>query len=294
MIAVNEEGIVVLANPAVRPMLGLDPEVLAGRPLAEAIGHAPLRELFAQRRLGISELPLPDGRTAQASLVAVTTAHGESIGLAAVLRDVTVLKSLEQMKSDFVATVSHDLKNPITVIETTAALMRRAGPGDARHDAALRADRGDVALHDLAGGRPARPREDPRRPRVRAGAARPGAARRGRAADARPARDGQEPRAIGEAAGRDARRRASAPARAGAHEPRGQRDQVHASGRPGVGDRGPRPRRRRRRRPRGARRARQRHRDPVARPSVRVRPLLPGRRARPRRPSPGRASGSPS
>jgi len=38
------------------------------------------------------------------------------------------------MKSEFVATVSHDLKNPITVIANTAALMRRAGPGDERHD----------------------------------------------------------------------------------------------------------------------------------------------------------------
>ena len=134
VVAVHEEGTVVLANPAVRPMLGLAREAIGGRAFADALAPGPLRELFAQRRLGISEVPLPDGRTAQASVVPVTTPHGESLGLAAILRDITVLKQLEQMKNEFVATVSHDLENPITVIATTAALMRRAGSADERHD----------------------------------------------------------------------------------------------------------------------------------------------------------------
>jgi len=134
VVAVNEEGTVVLANPAVRPLLGLAREAIGGQPFAQALAHGPLRELFAQRRLGISEVPLPDGRTAQVSVVAVTTPHGESLGLAAILRDITVQKQLEQMKNEFVGTVSHDLKNPITVIANTATLMRRAGPADERHD----------------------------------------------------------------------------------------------------------------------------------------------------------------
>jgi signal transduction histidine kinase len=70
---------------------------------------------------------------AQASLVRVTTPFGEPVGLAAVLRDITLLKNLEQMKNDFVNTVSHDLKGPITVIAGTADLMRMAGPGDGNH-----------------------------------------------------------------------------------------------------------------------------------------------------------------
>jgi len=134
VVVVNEDGAVVLANPAVRPMLGLVGEALGGQPFATALAHPPLRELFEERRLGISELPLPDGRTAQASLVPVTSAHGEAIGVAAILRDITVLKHLEQMKNDFVNTVSHDLKNPIMVISTTADLMRVAGADDAKHD----------------------------------------------------------------------------------------------------------------------------------------------------------------
>jgi two-component system phosphate regulon sensor histidine kinase PhoR len=37
------------------------------------------------------------------------------------------------MKNDFVNTVSHDLKGPITVIAGMADLMRMAGPGDQNH-----------------------------------------------------------------------------------------------------------------------------------------------------------------
>jgi two-component system phosphate regulon sensor histidine kinase PhoR len=127
---INQSGVVLLANAAVRPMLGLAPDALTGRPLLEVVDYVPIRQLFAVGRPGTSELVLPDGRTAQASLVPVTTPFGEPVGLAAILRDITVLKNLEQMKNDFVNTVSHDLKNPITVIAGFAELMLRAGPGD--------------------------------------------------------------------------------------------------------------------------------------------------------------------
>ena len=128
VVMVNPDGVVLLANPAVRAMLGVAPERITGRPLADAIAHEPLRRLFEAGRPGIAELPLPDGRTAQASLVSVSTEYGEPVGLAAILRDITLLKNLEQMKNDFVNTVSHDLKSPIMAISMTAELLLKAAP----------------------------------------------------------------------------------------------------------------------------------------------------------------------
>src|SRR5207249_801668 len=113
-------------------LLGLVPAALTGRPLLEVVDYAPLRELFVAGRPGISDLPLPDGRVAQASMVPVVTPFGEPVGLAAILRDITLLKNLEQMKNDFVNTVSHDLKGPITIIAGLADIMMRTGPGDPR------------------------------------------------------------------------------------------------------------------------------------------------------------------
>jgi PAS domain S-box-containing protein len=128
VVMVGQDGLVLLANPAVRAMLGVAPDAMPGRPFVEAITHEPLRRLLEAGRPGIAELPLPDGRTAQASLVVVTTEYGEAVGLAAILRDISLLKELEQMKSDFVSTVSHDLKSPIMAISMTAELLLKAPP----------------------------------------------------------------------------------------------------------------------------------------------------------------------
>jgi two-component system phosphate regulon sensor histidine kinase PhoR len=146
VIAMNQGGLVLLANGAVHQMLGLAPDAIEGRPLLEVVDYAPLRELFVKGKPGISELPLPDGRTAQASLVQVMTPFGEPVGLAVVLRDITLLKNLEQMKNDFVATVSHDLKSPITVIAGLADLMRITGPGNKNFESQCR-DIRDTAQH---------------------------------------------------------------------------------------------------------------------------------------------------
>jgi PAS domain S-box-containing protein len=146
VVMVNQAGVVLLANAAVRPMLGLAPEVLTGRPLLEVVDYVPLRQLFAAARTGLSELPLPDGRIAQAAVVPVVTPFGEPVGVAAILRDISLLKNLEQMKSEFVSTVSHDLKGPITVIAGLADLMMRAGPDDLRLQSRLQ-DIRETAQH---------------------------------------------------------------------------------------------------------------------------------------------------
>ena len=132
VLVVNQEGFVILANPAVHPVLGLVPEEIIGRPLLEVVDDQPLRDLFEKGQTGTVELALIGGRTAQVDLVPVTTGFGEPIGLTAIVRDVTLRKTLEEMKNDFVNTVSHDLKNPIAVIEGMATLMHRELPETGR------------------------------------------------------------------------------------------------------------------------------------------------------------------
>ncbi len=53
----------------------------------------------------------------QASGTVLKNAAGDSIGALIVLRDVTQLRHLETVRSDFVANVSHELKTPITSIK---------------------------------------------------------------------------------------------------------------------------------------------------------------------------------
>jgi PAS domain S-box-containing protein len=131
VIMLNDDGVVLLANPAVAAMLGLVPDAMVGRRLVDVPGHEILRPLFQERKPRTVDLPLHDGRTAQASLVSVVTPYGEPVGVAAILRDITLLKNLDRMKNDFVNTVSHDLKSPISVIDGTAEVISWNAKNDA-------------------------------------------------------------------------------------------------------------------------------------------------------------------
>jgi len=138
VLMVNPDGIVLLANPAVQTMLGLVAETLLGRPLAEVVENVGVRRLFESAPTGPVELTLPDGRTAQATVVPVITPYGEAVGAAAVLRDITLLKNLQQMKDDFVHAVSHDLKSPISAIAGLAYLLQQDRRDDAQYQRRLR------------------------------------------------------------------------------------------------------------------------------------------------------------
>jgi PAS domain S-box-containing protein len=133
VLMVNPDGVVLLANPAVRGMLGLQPEALLGRTLGEGVENQALRSLFAAPPAHPVELVLADGRTAQATVVPVVTPYGETVGAAAVLRDITLLKNLQAMKDDFVQAVSHDLKSPISAIAGLAYLLAQERTDDALH-----------------------------------------------------------------------------------------------------------------------------------------------------------------
>ncbi|MCL4261709.1 MAG: GAF domain-containing protein [Anaerolineae bacterium] len=132
VLVVNEEGLVLLANPAFEQMMGLSLGALAGQRLVEKVDDPALLALFGPETQ-VAEIRLPDGgpaagRITQARAAQVVTEFGEFVGWTAVLRDITVLKELEQMKSDFVNTVSHDLKNPINTITLAAELLEKFGP----------------------------------------------------------------------------------------------------------------------------------------------------------------------
>ena len=228
VVMVNPDGIVLLANPAVRPMLGLEPEALGGAPLPALLAEGPLRPLLEAGEPATVEIRLPDGRTALASVVPVRTAYGEAVGVAAILRDITLLKELEGMKNTFVNTVSHDLKNPLGAIVLTAEMMLRAGPARCPLRGAVREHTPGGPVHEHPHHRPPRSRQDRIRARgsPRGGGPRPARARSGHRAAG--AGRGQEHRARGGDAGaRPGPGHAGTP-HPGADESRGQCREVHA------------------------------------------------------------------
>ncbi|MCB0034371.1 MAG: PAS domain-containing protein, partial [Anaerolineales bacterium] len=127
VVVVNPSGFILMANPAFHAMFGLQQQDLTGAPLMTTIDHPALHQLFTQENNDTAEIKLSDGRIMQASLEAVVSRFGEHIGWAAVLHDVTLLKELAHMKDEFVNTVSHDLKNPISSILLANDMLNRLG-----------------------------------------------------------------------------------------------------------------------------------------------------------------------
>ena len=69
------------------------------------------------------ELSIKDGR-----YFSVQTTAIPEVGLAITMNDITYLKKLDEIKSDFVNTVSHDLRSPLTAILGYIDLIDRVGP----------------------------------------------------------------------------------------------------------------------------------------------------------------------
>ncbi len=107
-------------------VFGLDREA-QGSSLIDVIDNADICELFSQGQEDAAvlhtEVSLDDGRVFNAQLSAI-----EGVGRMIVMQEITHLKELDRLKSEFVSTVSHDLRSPLTTIQGYVELLDRAGP----------------------------------------------------------------------------------------------------------------------------------------------------------------------
>ncbi len=122
VLAVDGEARVISLNDAAANMLGIASDRAAGRPMLEVTRHAGLDDLMR----GVLETGAPAevamtfgyaaDRHVQARCAVLRLPGAAAHGAVAVLTDVTRLRQLEAVRSDFVANVSHELRTPVTAI----------------------------------------------------------------------------------------------------------------------------------------------------------------------------------
>jgi len=124
LLVVDSRRRVALSNPAFEKMFELR-DGSVGAPLLEVVRHATLDRLIAdtlrggqpmRTELSLTNSPASGERHLEVSAVPIKAAADGTTGAVVLFHDITELKRLDQVRSDFVANVSHELRTPLSIL----------------------------------------------------------------------------------------------------------------------------------------------------------------------------------
>ncbi len=139
VLVINRDQQLVLWNPTAIKMLNLHGDPEHGKNINEIFPQHHLFEVInkaidphASKYTTISEeieVKEPAPHTLMANVSVVRDEDGEMLGVVAILMDITKLKEIDRIKSQFVSMVAHELRAPLSAIEgfLTAYLTGAAG-----------------------------------------------------------------------------------------------------------------------------------------------------------------------
>jgi two-component system phosphate regulon sensor histidine kinase PhoR len=137
LIIMDSNGIVLLSSAASRNFFGDAP--LIGRPFIQVVRNSEffslLDEVRTSRKTGVSEFKLEHTAERHCVVRISPLFHGKEAltGFVAIFHDITELKKMEQVRKDFVANASHEIKTPITAIKGFADTLLQGALDDKEH-----------------------------------------------------------------------------------------------------------------------------------------------------------------
>ncbi len=140
LMLIDTRGKIALCNSAVKNFFGIESNV-EGKPLIETLRNAELTNILSEtirnKEIVAKEIEVTHPRQLYLLATAVPFYYppeDEKIsGIILSLHDITRLKQLEQMRKDFVANVSHEIKTPITAIKGFADTLLDGALYDREH-----------------------------------------------------------------------------------------------------------------------------------------------------------------
>ena len=136
VLALDPQAHVIALNPAAEALLSVPASQARGRTVQEVIRNVGLQRLLtdavskAEPTTGEIVLRGEEERFVQVTATALRDAAGHDLGILVVLNDITQLRRLENIRRDFVANVSHELKTPITSIKGFVETLRDGALAD--------------------------------------------------------------------------------------------------------------------------------------------------------------------
>lgn len=124
VVAIDNNNKIIMINNYAKNIFGIEEDIV-GKSLLDLYDEYDMRGIFADgdaefREIKINRPDLKELRVRTADIIN----RNQHIGAVAVVHDITEIKKLENMRTEFVANVSHELKTPLTSIKGFAETLK--------------------------------------------------------------------------------------------------------------------------------------------------------------------------
>lgn len=119
---------VLLINRSMERIFQLNASEVVGRQVTDVVKVEPLMRALANDDESSRNQEFPyNSRVYYTNAAPIISNDGQALGRVAVLHDITHYKEVDALKSDFVSTVSHDLRSPLTFMRGYATMLPMVG-----------------------------------------------------------------------------------------------------------------------------------------------------------------------
>jgi two-component system phosphate regulon sensor histidine kinase PhoR len=129
VVMIDSEERIVLLNRSAEEFFGFSSEELLGKPYDQAKQQFEFTQMIGECFESHEHIRdeiifyFPEERILEVNLSPMSHVDGEWAGVLIVLHDITAMRRLERMRSEFVANVSHELKTPIAAVKGFAETL---------------------------------------------------------------------------------------------------------------------------------------------------------------------------